>query len=324
MNFGEDMNLFITGASGFVGGAIARHLKEKHKVKVLSRSPKTDAGLTQQGFEIVSGSLESITAKDLAGTDIIIHCAAFVGPWGSFQDFWKGNVEGTTRLLEVSQKAGVKRFIHMGTEAALFHGQDMIQIDETYPYPKKTPYYYSRTKAEAERRVVSANHSGFETIVLRPRLVWGPGDTSVLPVLKKMVTEGKFMWLDGGRAKTSVTCIPNLVHATELALTKGTPGQIYFITDDEDKTVKTFLTEMMQTQGITLPKASIPSALAGFLAMIVEGIWRIFGIRKEPPMMRFPVDIMGKECTIRIDKAKKELGYKPVVSVAQGLQLMKG
>ncbi|TGK01080.1 NAD-dependent epimerase/dehydratase family protein [Leptospira semungkisensis] len=317
------MRIFITGASGFVGGAIARHLKKDHSIKALSRSVESDAKLKAQGLEIVRGSLGSIPKESLKDIDVIIHCAAFVGPWGTRKDFWEGNVDGTSQLLEAAKQAGVKRFIHMGTEAALFFGQNMVQIDESYPYPKSTPYLYSETKAEAERRVVAANSSGFETIVLRPRLVWGPGDTTVLPEVKKMVSQGKFMWLDGGRAKTSVTCITNLVYATELALTKGKPGSIYFVTDDEDRTIRDFLTEMLGTQGVSLPKASIPSSIASLLAYIVEGIWRILGIRKEPPMMRFPIDIMGKECTIRIDRAKKELEYKPLVSVAQGLESMR-
>lgn len=317
------MKIFVTGASGFVGGAIARHLQKKHQVKVLSRTEKTDASLRSQGLETVRGDLSSIRSEDLKGTEIIIHCAAFVGPWGTRKDFWDGNVEGTSHLISAAKEAGVKRFIHMGTEAALFYGQDMIDIDESYPYPKHTPYLYSETKAEAERRVVAANSPGFETIVLRPRLVWGPGDTSVLPVVKKMVQEGKFLWIDGGRAKTSVTCIPNLVHATELALTKGKAGQIYFITDDEVQTVRSFLTAMLGTQGLILPTKSVPGFIASALAYLVEGIWRILGILKEPPMMRFPIDIMGRECTIRIDKAKSELGYLPQVSVAQGLDLMR-
>lgn len=317
------MKIFVTGASGFVGGAIARHLQKKHQVKVLSRTEKTDASLRSQGLETVRGDLSSIRSEDLKGTEIIIHCAAFVGPWGTRKDFWDGNVEGTSHLISAAKEAGVKRFIHMGTEAALFYGQDMIDIDESYPYPKHTPYLYSETKAEAERRVVAANSPGFETIVLRPRLVWGPGDTSVLPVVKKMVQEGKFLWIDGGRARTSVTCIPNLVHATELALTKGKAGQIYFITDDEVQTVRSFLTAMLGTQGLILPTKSVPGFIASALAYLVEGIWRILGIHKEPPMMRFPIDIMGRECTIRIDKAKSELGYLPQVSVAQGLDLMR-
>ncbi|TGK56252.1 NAD-dependent epimerase/dehydratase family protein [Leptospira wolffii] len=317
------MKIFVTGASGFVGGAIARHLQKKHQVKVLSRTEKTDASLRSQGLETVRGDLSSIRSEDLKGTEIIIHCAAFVGPWGTRKDFWDGNVEGTSHLISAAKEAGVKRFIHMGTEAALFYGQDMIDIDESYPYPKHTPYLYSETKAEAERRVVAANSPGFETIVLRPRLVWGPGDTSVLPVVKKMVQEGKFLWIDGGRARTSVTCIPNLVHATELALTKGKAGQIYFITDDEVQTVRSFLTAMLGTQGLILPTKSVPGFIASALAYLVEGIWRILGILKEPPMMRFPIDIMGRECTIRIDKAKSELGYLPQVSVAQGLDLMR-
>ncbi len=317
------MKIFITGASGFVGGAIARHLKKNHTVRALSRSAKTDEILKNEGLDVVRGSLGSVSPKDLEGIDTIIHCAAFVGPWGYRKDFWEGNVDGTSQLLQVAKQAGVKRFIHMGTEAALFHGQNMVQIDETYPYPKSTPYLYSETKGEAERIVLSANSPNFETIVLRPRLVWGPGDTSVLPVIKKMVKDGKFLWIDGGKAKTSVTCIPNLVHATELSLTKGKAGAVYFITDDEEQTIRSFLTAMLQTQGISLPTGSVPGFIASALAFLVEGIWKILGIRKEPPMMRFPVDIMGKECTIRIDRAKAELGYKPVVTVAQGLDLMK-
>lgn len=317
------MRIFITGASGFVGGAIARHLKKDHSVRVLSRSPKSDEALLSAGLEIVRGDLAGVKKEDLQETDVLVHCAAFVGPWGSRKDFWEGNVEGTSHLLRVAKEAGVKRFLHMGTEAVLFRGQDMVSIDESYPYPERTPYLYSETKGEAERRVLSANAPGFETIVLRPRLVWGPGDTSVLPVVRKMAEEGKFLWIDGGRAKTSVTCIPNLVQATVLALTKGKPGSIYFITDDEDQTVRSFLTAMLGTQGVVLPDKSVPSFLASFLAFVVEGIWRIFGIRKEPPMMRFPIDIMGKECTIRIDRAKAELGYRPLVSVKEGLGLMR-
>ncbi len=317
------MKIFITGASGFVGGAIAGGLRGKHEVTAMSRSEKSDASLLRIGAKPVRCDLTDITSDQLRGTDVIIHCAAFVGPWGTRDEFWKGNVEGTARLLEEAARAGVKRFIHMGTEAALFAGQDMIDIDETYPYPKKTPYLYSETKGEAERRVLAANKPGFETIVLRPRLVWGPGDTSVLPVVKKMVMEGKFMWVDGGRARTSATCIPNLVHAAELALTRGTAGRIYFIADRETHTFREFLTEMLATQGVSIPDKSVPGFVARGSARIVEGIWRLFSIRKEPPLMRFATDIMTRQCTVKTTRAETELGYAPVVSAAQGLALMK-
>ncbi|EQA37315.1 3-beta hydroxysteroid dehydrogenase/isomerase family protein [Leptospira inadai serovar Lyme str. 10] len=317
------MRLLITGASGFVGGAIAKRLKENHSILALSRSAESDAILKKAGIEVFRGNLGAIPTEALRGIDIVIHCAAFVGPWGNRKDFWEANVDGTSQLLDAARAVGVKRFIHMGTEAALFHGQDMIQIDETYPYPKVTPYLYSETKAEAERRVLAANAKEFKTLVLRPRLVWGPGDTSVLPVLKKMVSEGKFLWIDGGKAKTSTTYIQNLVDATELALTRGNGGEAYFITDNEDQTFRSFLTAMMKTQGIDLPKGSVPSFLARSLAFIVEGIWNLFGIKSEPPLLRFATDIMAKECTIKIDKAQKDLGYNPKIKVLEGLAAMR-
>jgi nucleoside-diphosphate-sugar epimerase len=315
------MKIFITGASGFLGGAIAGALKFKHELLAMSRSEKSD-GLLSKFAKPVRCDLADITGDHLRGTDVVVHCAAFVGPWGTREEYWKGNVDGTERVLESAAAAGVKRFIHMSTEAVLFAGQDMVDVDETYPYPERTPYLYSETKGEAERRVLRANRPGFETIVLRPRLVWGPGDTSVLPVLAKMVREGRFLWIDGGRSLTSTTCIPNLVHAVELALTKGTPGRIYFIADRETHTFREFLTRMLATQGIAIPGKSVPGFLARGAARIVEGLWRLFRIRKEPPLMRFATDVMTRQCTVRTTRAELELGYSPLVTFVQGLSAM--
>ncbi|MEQ8352654.1 MAG: NAD-dependent epimerase/dehydratase family protein [Leptospiraceae bacterium] len=316
------MKLFLTGGSGFVGGAIAKKLSRKHTILAMSRSESSDTRLRAPGVQPVRGSLNSLENIDLTGVDCIIHCAAFVGPWGSRKEFMKGNVEGTRALLQAASQAGVSRFIHMGTEAAFFRGQHMRQIDETYPYPTSTPYLYSESKGEAERLVLN-HESRMDTIVLRPRFVWGPGDTSVRRVLKQMVEEGKFMWIGGGAARTSTTYIDNLVHAVELALTEGSSGRAYFITDGEDTTFKEFLTEMMDTQGVQLPEKSIPSWLASTAARLVEGSFRLVGAKSEPPLMRFPTDLMGRECTIRIDRARKELGYAPLVSVSDGMQALR-
>ena len=317
------MNIFLTGATGFVGGAIARELKGKHHITALARSAASAQKLRDLGLATAEADLLSVTTEQLRGNDVVIHCAAFVGPWGTRKEFWDGNVEGTRQLLKAARAAGVKRFIHMGTEAALFHGQAMVQIDEEYPYPKRTPYLYSETKREAEKLALAANDNGFETIVLRPRLVWGPGDTSVLPVLVQMVRDGKFLWLNGGRGLTSTAYIGNLVHAVELALTGGVPGRVYFITDDETLTYRAFLTAMLETQNVTMPTKSIPGWIASSLAALVEGFYRLFGLKSQPPLMRFATDAMAQECTIRIDRAKQELGYRPRTGIAAGLEEMR-
>ncbi|XDD49964.1 NAD-dependent epimerase/dehydratase family protein [Leptospira sp. WS92.C1] len=316
------MKIFITGASGFVGEAATRILSKNHTVKAMSRSEKTDLVIRNAGGEPIRSELNAVHPDFLKGIDVVIHSAAYVEQWGPFQDFWKVNVEGTAQLLEASRKAGVKRFIFIGTEAALFYGQPMIDIDESYPYPKNSPFPYSKTKAEAERLVLKANSPEMQTISIRPRLIWGPGDKTVLPVLLKMISEGNFSWIDQGKALTNTTHIQNLVHAIELALTKGNGGKAYFITDGEIFKFRNFLTSLLLTQKVTAPDRSVPGWLARFLARILEGVWKLFRIKNEPPLTRFSANIMSRDCTIKIDNAKKDLGYDPILTVRQGLSEM--
>ncbi|EKR63292.1 MULTISPECIES: NAD-dependent epimerase/dehydratase family protein [Leptospira] len=316
------MNIFITGASGFVGEAATRILSKKHTVKAMSRSEKADAIISMVGGKPVRCELNSVDSNSLKGIDVVIHSAAYVEQWGPFQDFWKVNVDGTAQLLEASRKAGVKRFIFIGTEAALFYGQPMIDIDESYPYPKNSPFPYSKTKAEAEKLVLKANSSEMQTISIRPRFIWGPGDKTVLPVLLKMIADGNFSWIDGGKALTNTTHIYNLIHSIELALTKGQGGKAYFVTDDEVFNFRNFLESLLATQKVAAPNRSIPGWLARFLARILERVWKLFRIKNEPPLTRFSASIMSRDCTIKIDNAKKDLGYSPLLTVRQGLAEM--
>ncbi|WP_061226135.1 NAD-dependent epimerase/dehydratase family protein [Leptospira interrogans] len=316
------MKIFITGASGFVGEATTRTLSKKHTILAMSRSEKTDLVISNAGGKPVRCELNSVNPSSLQGIDVVIHSAAYVEQWGPFQDFWKINVEGTAQLLEASRKAGVKRFIFIGTEAVLFYGQPMIDIDESYPYPENSPFPYSKTKAEAEKLVLKANSSEMQTLSIRPRLIWGPGDKTVLPILLKMIAEGKFSWIDSGKALTSTTHIYNLVHAIELALTKGQGGSAYFVTDDEIFNFRNFLESLLATQKVTAPNRSIPGWFARFLARVVEAVWKLFGIKNEPPLTRFSASIMSRDCTIKIDNAKKDLGYSPLLTVRQGLEGM--
>jgi nucleoside-diphosphate-sugar epimerase len=215
------MRIFITGASGFIGGAIAKALAPDHEVLAMSRREESDRSIEALGARPVRCDLENLRAEDLPPFDVAIHCAAWVEPWGTRSEFWNANVEGTVRMLDAARSAGAHRFIHISTEAVLWRGQHLRDVDESYPLVDESPYLYSETKAEAERRVLAANDAGFETLAIRPRFVWGPGDRTLAPELKKMVESGAFVWLDGGRARTSTTHIENLVHAVELALEKG-------------------------------------------------------------------------------------------------------
>ena len=151
------MKIFITGASGFVGGAAARRLVEAgHDVTAMSRSARSDALISALGGEPVRCDLESVSAAHLNGCEVVVHAAAFVEAWGE-EDAWeRANVGGTRNMLKAAREAGVKRFIHIGTEAALVHGQDLHQVDESYPLAFDSPFPYCWTKARAEQAVREA------------------------------------------------------------------------------------------------------------------------------------------------------------------------
>lgn len=316
------MKIFITGASGFVGGAAAKHLAKAHQVLAMARSAKSADKVQALGAEPVRCDLQTVKAADLAGCEVVIHAAAYAEEWGSYEDFFEANVVGTRKVIDAAKAAGVKRFVFIGTEAAMFEGKDLLGIDETFPYAASSPYFYSRTKAEAERLVLAENATDFVALSLRPRLVWGPGDQTVLPAVLAMIEKGQFAWIGGGQYQTSTAHIDNLVHAIELALTRGRGGEAYFIADDGVTSIREFLSSYIRSQGVEVPSRSLPRALARGAARAVDGIWRIFGIREKPPVVRFSVDMMSVSCTVDTSKARRELGYQPVISVAEGLRSM--
>jgi nucleoside-diphosphate-sugar epimerase len=317
------MKIFVTGGSGFVGGHVIEGLaRGGHEVRALARSDRAAEAVKGYGAEPVRGELGAVTAAMIGGAEAVVHAAAFVEEWGSREQFWRGNVEGTTNMLAAAREAGARRFLHVGTEAALFDGRDLVDVDETAPYPARQRYLYSETKAEAERRVLAASAEGFVTISIRPRLVWGPRDTSVLPAVLRMARAGSFAWLGGGRAKSSTTHVDNLVHAIDLALTRGQPGRAYFVADDGERTIRELLGAMARTQGVDLGDRNVPIPIARAAARVVEGVWRLFGVKKAPPMTRFAVDMMSSTVTVSTRRAREELGYAPVISVEEGLRRM--
>ncbi|MDP5053550.1 MAG: NAD-dependent epimerase/dehydratase family protein, partial [Congregibacter sp.] len=150
-------SIFITGASGFIGGSIARSLSAEHSVLAMSRSASSDEKVQATGATPVRCDLTNVSAEHLSGCDTVIHVAAHVSPWGSKEEYWDSNVVGTEKLLLAAQQAGITRFVHISTEAVSWHGQHMHNIDESAPYAEKTPYLYASTKREAEKRVLAAN-----------------------------------------------------------------------------------------------------------------------------------------------------------------------
>jgi nucleoside-diphosphate-sugar epimerase len=318
---------FVTGGSGFIGGVLIRRLAaEGWTVRGLARSERSAAKVRDAGAEPVMGDLFDVAAMRAGaeGCEYAFHAAATTVEWGPREEFVRGNVDGTRAALEACRAAGVRRFVHVGTEAALLAGDPLVNVDETAPLRPDSSANYPATKAMAEQLVLDANGDGFETVVVRPRLVWGPDDETILPITKRMVEEGRFAWIGGGSHLTSTTHQDNAIEGLVLAATKGTPGSAYFVTDGDPVVFRDFFTRLLATAGVEAPKRNVPSALAKPLAGVCEGLWKLLRRRSTPPLTRMQVWLSALETTIDISKARRELGYEPVKTVEAGLAELRG
>ncbi|HEX4186257.1 MAG TPA: NAD-dependent epimerase/dehydratase family protein [Solirubrobacteraceae bacterium] len=313
---------FVTGGSGFIGGRLIGRLRaEGHAVRALARSPAAAERVRSLGAEPVEGELADTTAMAAGadGCELAFHAAATLGDWGTPGEFERGNVEGTRNVLRACEKAGVKRLVHVSTEAVLLAGEPLVDVDESAPLRPDSPALYSSTKARAEQAVIAANGDRLETVVVRPRFVWGAGDTTLLPVIVEMVRGGRFAWIGGGHHRTSTTHVENSVEGMMLGAERGRPGNVYFVTDGEPVVFREFVTELLATQGVVAPRHSMPAWLASALARTGEAAWRRLRLRGRPPLTLFTYWASSQQCTIRIDKAREQLGYAPVKTIAAGL-----
>jgi nucleoside-diphosphate-sugar epimerase len=314
---------FVTGGSGFIGGALVRRLvADGWTVRALARSDASADVVSARGAEPVRGELDDSgsMAAGAAGCEVAFHCAAHLGDWGSPADFERGNVQGTRNALAAARQAGVRRFVHVGTEAALLAGQPLIEVDERAPLRFDSPALYSSTKARAEDAVIEANQDGLETVVVRPRFVWGRGDTTLLPAMTEMVRAGRFAWIGGGRHRTSTTHVDNVVHGLLLGAERGAPAGVYFVTDGEPVVFRDFVTRLLATQGVTPPDRSLPAPVASAVATVGETAWRLLPLPGRPPLTRLAVWLSAVETTIDITRARTELGYAPVRTIDEGLE----
>ena len=313
---------FVTGGSGFVGGALIERLRsEGWDVRALARSDKAADRVTELGAKAVHGDLEDLAALRAGsdGADVVFHCAAKAEDWGHPDHFEQINVQGTQNVLTAAREAGARRVVHVGTEAALMSGKPLVNVNEDTPLQPDSPVLYSRTKARAELAVRAANGPDLETVVIRPRFVWGRGDTTILPVLTELVQSGKFRWVGDGRQLTATTHIDNTVEGLMLGATKAPSGGVYFVTDGEPVVSREFITQMLETQGIDPGDKTVPAWVANALAATSETVWRLLRRPGSPPITRFSVWVSSQECTIDISRARRDLGYEPVKDRATGL-----
>lgn len=326
------MKILVTGASGFLGGAIVRALvtDDAHEVSILVRrtSVLDDLGPAAERVRIVHGDLTDAASlvRAAEGVDVVIHSAARVDERGTRARFWAENVRATELLLDAARRGGASRFVFVSSPSALMDrdGGDQHDVDESLPYPRRYLNFYSETKAAAERAVLAANAPGFTTVALRPRAIWGAGDRSG-PIVRLLgrTAEGKLPDLSYGRTVAASLChVDNIVHACQLALTAEiSGGRAYFVADAEQTDVWGFLGEVATRLGYQPPsRQPNPRVLAAVVA-VIETVWRIPAVaeRWSPPLSRYAVALMTRSATYDTGAARRDLGYVPVLDRDTGL-----
>ena len=317
------MVIFITGGTGFLGQQLIKRLKKNYSgLSGLARSERSVKELASLDITPVLGSLENIEQwkGNLVGVDTLIHCAAPVEFWGSWEKYQTGIVEATENLYKEAERAGVKRFIFLSSESVLQDSKDLINIDESEPYPNSPNSYYGKSKMIAEQFIL-AQKSNMTSIIIRPTFIWG-NDVPALDTMLQKINSKDFMWVDNGKSAFEMVHVDNVAEAIALACEKGTDKGIYFVTDDNSQPIKEFLIKLFKTQGVDAPNKNIPKWLATILASIVEKIWRGLNLKSDPPLTKFDLSFVSMGRRYKIDKIKNDLGYKPIITEAEGLKKM--
>lgn len=320
--------VFITGASGFIGGRIAgRLLAEGRRVRVLSRRPVPH--LEKLGAEVVSGDLHDPAAlrRGCTGAGTVFHVAGRVGVWGPAADFLRVNVEGTRHVIAACHAAGVPRLVYTSSPSVAYNGGDLAGVNESAPLCTAAPCAYPTSKAAAECLVSNAHSAELTTVSLRPHLVWGPGDKNVVPRVLALAKEGRLRIIGPGRNKVDVTHITNVVDAHLLAEQAGAAtvgGKAYFITNGEPVVLWDWINQLLRGLGRPEITRHIPLGTAYAAGGVLEALWRVLPLKGEPPMTRFVAKEMATDHWFDITAARRDLGYTPRVTMAAGTEELIG
>lgn len=319
------MKALITGGGGYVGRAIAERLiKEGWEVRSFARGRYPE--LESQGVDVRQGDLRDGLAVENAAADcgIVFHTAAKVGLWGAYEEYYQANVTGTKNVLAACRSRGVRKLVFTSSPSVVFSGEDVEGWDESAPYPDRFDSYYSRTKALAEELVLTANGEDLATVALRPHLVWGPGENHIVSRIVGRGRRGQLKRIGGKNKRVDTTYIDDCTEAHWLAarsLEKGaTAGRAYFISSGDPRPIWDIVNAMLTAAGVSPITKTVPEPLAFAAAALYESVYRLCGIKSEPALTRFLVSQLATAHWFDISAARRDLGFKPQVTIEEGLR----
>lgn len=314
------MKVLITGATGFLGKYVVKELKNNgYQVVAFGRNEKIGKALIDSNVEFFKGDIEN--KEDLLrafqGCSAVIHAAALSTVWGKWNNFYKVNVLGTRNIVEICEKQDLK-LVFVSSPSIYAGAKDQLDVKENEAPKENNLNFYIKSKIMAENII---KNSKLNYMIIRPRGLFGIGDTSIIPRLLDLNKKMGIPLFADGKQKVDVTCVENVAYALRLALeNEKYSRQIYNITNDEPIEFKEILTLFFNELGTEGKYLKWNYRLILILVSILEKVYKLFGIEKEPPLTKYTLYLMRYSQTLNIDKAKKELGYYPQISVLEGVK----
>lgn len=322
------MKVLVTGGAGFLGTALCRALLARgDEVRSFQRNHSTT--LEKMGVAQVLGDLADADAVHRAceGQHAVMHNAAKAGAWGSYESYYDANVRGTEHVVAACRAHGIRQLVYTSTPSVTHSGRTPVQggNEKDTPYGSNFKAPYPATKLIAEKFLLAANDHSLATVALRPRLIWGPGDTQLLPRLVERARAGRLRLIGGGHNRMDTTYIDNAVQAHISALLRLRPGgecagRAYFISNGEPMESGEIVNALLHAAGAPTVEKSIPFPVAYAAGAVLETAWRMFSLSGEPPMTRFLAEQLATPHWYDISAAARDLGYRPQVSIAEGLR----
>jgi nucleoside-diphosphate-sugar epimerase len=313
------VRVLVTGASGLLGGEVARLLvRQGHDVVTFQRRPSGVDGATD-----FRGSLadDGVLREAVRGAEGIIHLAAKVSFTGRAAEFDEVNVEGTRRLLQLARAAGVREMVFVSSPSVANSGAAIAGLGAEPADPKRAHGDYSRTKAEAELLALAADSPDFRVAAVRPHIVWGPGDTQLVERVLARASSGRLPLLDAGAALIDTTYVDNAAAAIVAALHRidHVHGRALVVTNGEPRPVGELLAGICAAGGVPAPRWSVPGGLARAAGAVVEKLWTLAERQEEPPMTRFLAEQLSTAHWFDQRETQELLDWAPAVSLDEGL-----
>lgn len=316
------MKALVTGATGFLGRAVAeRLLTGGYQVRGLVRPTSQVEPLKRLGVELCIGDLldRASLTRATQGVDVVFHTAARANHWGPWQTFYDANVLGVRHLVEAMRDAGVSRLVHFSSFTV--YGRQTGRVHEDMPRQKiGDPYVDSKVEGE-ELVLALARQHRLHVTVLRPTSAYGPHDPKWIPTVAENIRRGWMRILGSGRSVAPIIYRTDMAEAAVLAAERpAASGEILNISSGEPVTWSEFFTTLAQCLGTTLPRAHLPFALIYPTAAVLEVLWKLAGASNPPPALRFGVRLLTDDWRVDISKAQRLLGWRPTIQYPEGLR----